>query len=95
MLTFIVLSCLIVALNSYATVRVVRAGSYTRQQALLQALLIWVIPVVGAITVLFVLAADRVELHPQRDMDDAPRQGMAGIGPSDMDQGSGSDPGVH
>ena len=76
----IVASLSIIALNCYATVRLLRSESYSRQQMRLQSMLVWVFPVVGAITVLTVMAADRAESVPVRGIDDSPRDGMSGIG---------------
>ena len=48
---------LVVTLDCVATVRIVRAGVYTRTQKTAQVLIIWIIPIVGSIVVLSVLKA--------------------------------------
>ena len=59
MIVAILLACLtvIVALDSIASVRIVQSDVYTRWQKAAQVLIVWAIPVVGAIVVLSVLKA--------------------------------------
>jgi hypothetical protein len=56
---FIVLGLLaLVALQVWATVRVYRSDLYEREQKWLQAKLIWLVPLVGAMLVLSVMKED-------------------------------------
>lgn len=59
MIAALLLACLvlIVALDGVASVRIVRSDAYTPWQKAAQVLIIWVIPIVGAIVVLSVLKA--------------------------------------
>ena len=47
--------------QAYATIRLVRSKSFTREQKLRQLLFIWLVPFVGAAVTLAVLATDKGE----------------------------------
>ena len=49
----------LLTLNIYATARVARSGSYTRLQTMLQIVLVWVLPLLGAGSVILVSMSDR------------------------------------
>jgi hypothetical protein len=59
MIVALLLACLalIAALDSIASVRIVRSDAYTPRQKAAQVLIVWVVPIVGAIVVLSVLKA--------------------------------------
>jgi len=56
----------------YLTVRVIRYGGFTERQRLLQFVLIWLLPVLGAAIVHVFLLSDR-ELPTQSDTDFTPQ----------------------
>jgi hypothetical protein len=74
---------LILTLDAIASVLVLASKSYTRSQKLLQILLIWVVPLLGAIAVLVFIVEDwRVSKPIRRDNFDPPENppgmGMTG-----------------
>jgi hypothetical protein len=78
-LNFVFLT-VVVVLNLVATVCLMPSNLYSRSQKTLQSVLIWVLPFVGAILVLTVLAHDRKSASPDLVRSD---EGLwlPGIGP--------------
>lgn len=71
----ILLVLLLVALNSYATYALVHSLRYDRRQKLLQFLLVWFVPIVGALLV-WSLARDKHTGRVTTDLTD--RAGLDG-----------------
>ena len=92
------LACLVLllALDSVASVRVVRSGAYTSRQKTAQLLIIWVIPILGAIVVLSVLnaAASPSDYSANVEFPDS-RLNLSGPTPEHWDGGTGSGDGHH
>lgn len=65
----ILLLVLLVALNSSATYALVRSQRYARKQKLLQAILVWFVPIVGALLV-WTLARDTPTCRLTTDLTD-------------------------
>lgn len=61
---FIVGACVIGAFELFVTFRLVFARAYTVKQKVLQALLVWLVPVIGAILVSALMDSDSVKSRP-------------------------------
>jgi hypothetical protein len=77
---FLFLLVVAAALNLVATVCLLRSDLYTPTQKALQSVLIWVIPMVGAVWVLIVWVHDRKSTARDPFRDDE-RYWMPGMGP--------------
>jgi len=62
-----IILCALVVLNATATAAVLRNGLFTARQRVLQLLLAWLIPVVGAVICLIVVATQKSGLDVTRD----------------------------
>ena len=85
----ILLAVLLVGLNSAATYILVRSQRYERRQKILQALLVWLVPVIGALLI-WTLARDTNENRVTTDLSD--RAGLDGYKiPDGVGEGIGRD----
>jgi hypothetical protein len=77
---YFILLTIVVVLNLVATVRLTPSDVYSTSQKILQLVLIWMLPFVGAILVLTVLAHDRKSASPEHVRNDE-GPWLPGIGP--------------